>query len=227
MRFCLAKQKKSEQHVLAWLNGISTGEKMKNRISRFSAIGAALISCSAALLSGCVAVPLDESISGYTCCNLRSYDGWISSNNVQGGDLVAAGEPARFDQIKKNYYLYGMIGGTELALRDDNARSKEDTLRWAHRIIVAEDPRPKLAAWPADVRKAISYGRVFTGMTREQVLMALGYPAPADTPDLNAESWLYWTSVGDHPVDLHFGKDQRLVSIVGRPSAVRMIEALR
>jgi len=200
---------------------------MKNRVSKFGKFGGWIALAGAALLSGCVAVPLVQPVSGYTCCNLRSYDGWISSNNVQGGDLVAAGEPARFEQIKKNYYLYGTIGGTELALRDDNARSKEDTLRWANRIIVAEDPRPKLAAWPSDVQKAIRYGRIFTGMTREQVLMSLGYPSPADTPDLNADSWLYWTSIGDFPVDLHFGKDQRLVSIVGRPSAVRMIEAVR
>ncbi|MGV3742917.1 MAG: hypothetical protein ACO1NO_11475 [Burkholderiaceae bacterium] len=200
---------------------------MKNSISGFGRLGSMIALAGAALLSGCVAVPLEQPVSGYTCCNLRSYDGWISSNNVQGGDLIAAGEPAHFEQIKKNYYLYGSIGGAELALRDDNARSKEDTLRWANRIIVSENPRAKIAAWPAEVQKAISYGRVFTGMTREQVLMSLGYPSPADTPDLNAESWLYWTSIGDFPVDLNFGKDQRLVSIVGRPAAVRMIEAVR
>jgi hypothetical protein len=209
------------------MSGIFIGEKMENRIFGFGKLGSMIAVTAAALLSGCVAVPLEQPIAGYTCCNVRSYDGWISSNNVQGGDLVAAGEPARFEQIKKNYYLYGTIGGTELALRDDNAHNKEDTLSWARRIIVAEDPRPKLASWPADVQKAISYGRVFTGMTREQVLMSLGYPSTADTPDLNAESWLYWTSIGDFPVDLHFGKDQRLVSIVGRPAAVRMIEAVR
>src|SRR4051794_13888051 len=94
-----------------------------------------------ALLSACAATPIQPVISGYTCCNLRPYNDWISSTNVQGGPIVAAGEPARFDSIKKNYYVYGTIGGHDAGLIDESARNKEDTLRWARCVVVAEDPR--------------------------------------------------------------------------------------
>jgi hypothetical protein len=200
---------------------------MKNNNRSRRILGKTILLAAVSTLAACVAVPVEPAISGYTCCNMRSYDGWISSNNIQGGDLIAAGEPARFDLIKKNYYIYGMIGGTDIALRDDTAKNQEDTLRWARRIIVSEDPRQQLTKWSPDVQKAVNYGRVFTGMTREQVLMSLGYPSIADTPDLNSESWRYWTGTVDQSVDLNFGKDQKLVSITGKPSAVRMIEAMR
>jgi hypothetical protein len=200
---------------------------MKNNIQSIRLLGKAILLVAVISLSACVAVPVEPAISGYTCCNMRSYDGWISSNNVQGGNLIAVGEPARFDSIKKNYYIYGTISGTDIALRDDTAKNQDDTLRWARRIIVSEDPRPQLARWAPDVQKAVNYGRVFTGMTQEQVLMSLGYPSISDTPDLNAESWRYWTGTEDQPVDLNFGKDQKLASISGKPSVVRMIEAMR
>lgn len=200
---------------------------MKSNTRSCRILGKTLLLAAVSTLTACVAVPVEPAIAGYTCCNMRSYDGWISSNNIQGGNLIAAGEPARFDSIKKNYYIYGTISGTDIALRDDTAKNQDDTLRWARRIIVSEDPRQQLAKWSPDVQKAVSYGRVFTGMTREQVLMSLGYPSMVDTPDLNSESWRYWTGTEDQPVDLNFGKDQKLVSISGKPSAVRMIEAIR
>jgi hypothetical protein len=96
---------------------------------------------------------------------------------VQGGLLLEAGETARFNLIKRNSFLYGTIGDHEVGLRDDTALNKEDTLRWARRIIVAEDPRLQLATWPPEVQSAVRYGRVMVGMTRAQVLVSLGYPA--------------------------------------------------
>jgi hypothetical protein len=85
----------------------------------------------------------------------------------------------------------------------------------------------ELAAWPAYMQKAVRYGRALAGMTPDQVLMSLGYPSRADTPDLNAESWRYRTAPEEQPVDLYFGKDQKLASLSGKPSAVRQIEAIR
>lgn len=200
---------------------------MKNGIHGRKILRLILSLATISALAACTAVPIEAPVTGYTCCNLHSYEGWISSDNLQGGDLVAAGESARFDEIKKNYYLYGNIGGIDMALRHDNARSKEDTLNWARRIIVAENPRPRLASWTPEIQKAVQYGRVMVGMTKEQVLMSLGYPSSVGTFDVSSDEWRYWTALGNQPVDLKFGMDQKLASISGIPSAVRQIEALR
>ncbi len=183
----------------------------------------ALATASSLLLAGCAAIPLSEPVAGYTCCNLRSDGGWISSNNVQGGDLVPAGEAIKLTSVRRKFYVYGTIGGTDFGLRDDSAATEKDTLRWIHRIVVSSDPRATLNSWPSDVRSAVGAGRVFIGMTREQVAMAIGYPSPNDTPDLTASTWRYWTAAEDVTVDLRFSDQGKLVEFLGKPSAVRTI----
>ncbi|SMP46543.1 hypothetical protein SAMN06295888_10436 [Desulfonatronum zhilinae] len=41
-------------------------------------------------------------------------------------------------------------------------------------------------------RKGIKTGKVYTGMTKEGVLTALGYPAKHRTPSLESNTWIYW-----------------------------------
>ena len=176
----------------------------------------------AGLLSGC-ATPIEPAVAGYACCNLRMQYGWISSNNVQGGTLLPVGEPVQMTTIKRQYYVYGRIGGLDVALRDDASKSEAQTLQWVRSIIVKDDPRLQLAAWPSDIRAAVLAARVVIGMSRAQVLMALGPPSRIDTPDMAAASWRYWTEADDLPVDLHFGSDDRLQRIEGKPTAVRVI----
>jgi len=52
-----------------------------------------------------------------------------------------------------------------------------------------------------DSRRAITEGRVITGMSRDAVLLARGYPPAHETASLEDDSWRYW-------VDRH---DTRLV----------------
>jgi hypothetical protein len=177
----------------------------------------------ATLTAGC-AVPLEQSFSGYSCCNLRANAGWISSNNVQGGDLIPLGEPIKLTSVKRSYYVYGTIGTIELGFRDDSANSQADAMRWVRRIVVENDPRVRLSAWSPEFRSAINAARVMPGMNREQVTMALGYPSSNDTPDLAAAVWRYWTPAENLPVDLRFDADGKLVELTGTLSAVRTLE---
>lgn len=194
---------------------------MTRRPGRRSA-GLALSLGALALLSAC-ATRLPQPITGYTCCNLRMHDGWISSNNVQGGTLVPAGEPVKLDSIKRSFYVYGSIGSADVAMRDDSARTEADTRRWLGQIVTGDDPRLQIAGWSTEVRSAVLAGRASIGMTRAQVLTALGPPSPVDTPDQNAASWRYWTALDDQPVDLIFGEDGRLSHFGGMPTAVRRL----
>jgi hypothetical protein len=41
-------------------------------------------------------------------------------------------------------------------------------------------------------RKGISEGKVYEGMTKEGVRIALGYPARHRTPSLEIDTWIYW-----------------------------------
>ncbi|MDQ7975581.1 MAG: outer membrane protein assembly factor BamE [Rhodocyclaceae bacterium] len=192
--------------------------------SKHSAPRAARYALLAATLGlGACAVSIKPPITGYTCCNLHpSYD-WVSSNNVLSSQFVAAGEPATYDSIKRGYYVYGTIGGQYISLRDDNARSSEDTMRWVRKIIVDKDPLIELATWPARTQAAVRSGKVVPGMTRQQVLMALGHPSPADTPNLASGTWHYWSAIDDTPIDIGFDAAGLLRDIMGSQPSIRMV----
>lgn len=184
-----------------------------------------LIAASAAIV-GC-ATKLPQPTTGYTCCNLRPDYGWVSSTNILGGAIVPAGEPVVIDTLKRDRYAYGTIGGDYVSLRDDTARSREDMLRWTNQIVVPTDPKLTLATWSPDVQKAVYSAKVVVGMTRPQVLMSLSYPSRNDTKDLNANTWRYWTTQEDEPVDILFGADGVVSGFSGKPSAVRTVEFRR
>ena len=75
----------------------------------------------------------------------------------------------------------------------DYGRKLEKTAEWVDKLVVLQDPSERLAKYPANVRTAIEAGRLLTGMTREQVLMAVGYPSTYDTSKLDATPWkMYW-----------------------------------
>jgi len=47
------------------------------------------------------------------------------------------------------------------------------------------------------VRDAIKAARLFNGMTREQVLMSVGYPISGETPNLDTPVWRYWLNTSE------------------------------
>jgi len=163
--------------------------------SIFSALGSALI------LAGCGSLPERKPpelwITGYTCCNLRHYrqTNQISDGNYSDGVVIPAGSPIRiFKPGFSRYRADAEISGSRYVLTQDYARSLESFEVWARRIAVAESPKRKIAKWPAKVQATVESGQVMLGMSKEQVLIALGHPLKTATPDLNNNPWRYWHS---------------------------------
>lgn len=63
---------------------------------------------------------------------------------------------------------------------------------FARRYVVKDDPKLKLASYPAKIREAITSACLTPGMTREQVVMAVGYPVSSGNPSLDAKVWRFW-----------------------------------
>lgn len=61
-------------------------------------------------------------------------------------------------------------------------------------------------------RKGIADGKAYTGMTKDGVRIALGYPAVHQTPSLESNSWTYWKNRFTTTV-VEFGNDGKVISI--------------
>jgi hypothetical protein len=150
----------------------------------------------AGALAACQTQPVAEQtpwLTGYTCCNLH-YDGdWISDANYADLPFIPAGTPVSVAQPgRDSNRAYATIGGRPFRLGLDYGRAIQGTEQWLSTIIVREDPRINNAAWALEVRQAIAQSKVLIGMTKEQAIVALGYPLPTRTPNLDSSVWRYW-----------------------------------
>ena len=145
----------------------------------------------AALSAPASAQPAPE---GYLCCNMRTDGNWISDINYaeNGKRILAVGTPLKVTGYGR-YRAYVDIGDTKQALGNDYSRDLA-LGEFAARYVVPQDPRPKIASFPARIREAILSARLVPGMTREQVLMSVGYPVSSENPNLDAKVWRFWRS---------------------------------
>jgi hypothetical protein len=157
-----------------------------------------------ALVTPAGAQPLLE---GFLCCNMRSDGKWISDINYEesGKTIIPVGTPVRVTGYGRQR-VHIEVEGSRQAIGNDYSRTVrlED---FARRYVVAEDPRPKIAGLPPKIRDAILSARVTPGMTREQVVMAVGYPVTSENPHLDAPVWRMWLWTFSE-FQLHFDGDR-------------------
>lgn len=157
--------------------------------------------CAAAALAGCKTLePRQDSEaksaylrSGYACCNLHYNRDWISDSNLAQLPFIPAGTPINLNSIS-GYRAYVEVDGKSMRLGHDFGRAQESTEQWVNKIIALSDPRLKIAKFSPTVQKAIARGQLVKGMTKEQVIMAVGFPQTDHTPRLDAPMWRYWWS---------------------------------
>lgn len=186
---------------------------------------AGLAACAAvAALGACntlETVPASALQQGYTCCNLRHDGDWISDSNYANLPMIPAGTPIKVLSYGR-YRAHVDLGGKPFRLGHDYGREQESTERWVSKIVVGNDPTQQLATYPKQVQAAIRAGRVMKGMTREQVIMAVGYPLTSENASLDAPVWrLWWSSFGEYQVELD--KQGRVKDITGHPETLKMM----
>jgi hypothetical protein len=65
---------------------------------------------------------------------------------------------------------YVKVDGKPMTLGHDYGRYQESLQAWVDKIVTADDPRPRIARYPAAIREAIHEGKVVVGMNRERPL---------------------------------------------------------
>jgi hypothetical protein len=148
----------------------------------------------------------------YTCCNMHYERPKIDDTNYQKGALIPFGTAVQIVEVRKNTVTFQPVGHPEITLVQRWSRKTQSMDEFMSRVFVADDPHSRLrpSAAPTSgkkkdkragaerdgksdsVRRLIEQGAVEEGMTREQVLMSLGYPPVHRTPSLDTPAWTYW-----------------------------------
>jgi hypothetical protein len=169
---------------------------------------------SAAAAADKSALPLPR--EGFACCNLHYERDWINDGNYASLAMLPAGTPIKVVSLGR-HLAYVELGGKKMRLGHDYGREQESLEQWVSKIVVLEDPAPRIAAYPPDVQAAIKEGRVALGMTREQAIVAVGYPLTSENPSLDAPVWRHWVSSFEE-YQLSWGPDGHLTDFTGSPA---------
>jgi len=166
-----------------------------------------------------VAAAADEMWEGYLCCNYRYEGDWMSDSNYTGYPMMPVGTPTRITDYGR-YRVYTEMGGKKMRIGNDYSRNFSN-VEFAKRIVVTEDPRLKIAMFPARIQQAIAAARIVPGMTQEQVIMSIGYPISSENPALDAPVWRYWlTSFEEFQVNWDKGV---VLSVSGLPTVLSRV----
>jgi hypothetical protein len=158
---------------------------------------------------------------GFACCVLHYSRDWINDGNYAELPMIPVGTPIEVLNYGSNR-AYIKVEGKPMRLGHDYGRDQESLEAWVGKIVVNEDPRPRIATYPPPVQAAIREGKVMVGMTREQAIAAIGYPLTSENVSLDAPMWRIWrSSRGEY--DLNFGADGRIKSITGDDSVTSLV----
>jgi hypothetical protein len=152
----------------------------------------------------------------YTCCNLHYEGDETNDANYWTGKTLPAGTAVRIEKLTEESVTFS-AGGERLTLKHEYGTKQERFSQYLDKILVLSDPRPRIGAYPPAVRRAIDNSKVERGMTREQVILALGYPPTHRTPSLREREWTYWYNRWV-TYKVVFGDAGKVADVVGRPA---------
>lgn len=127
----------------------------------------------------------------FLCCNLHHEADELTDANYFIGRTIPAGTPLSIDEVTRQSATF-TAGGKKLTIVHQYGVKEESVRQYVAKVFVPNDPRERIARWPADVRDATRSGRVEVGMTKEQVIVSLGYPPTHSTPSIQDREWTYW-----------------------------------
>jgi hypothetical protein len=173
-------------------------------------------------LAGCKAAVPPEMLREYqsrslmTCCNIHYETDKINDANYFVGSTLPPGTPVQVEAMGSNSVTF-VADGKKLTLEHNYGTAQESLRQYVDKILVAEDPKLRLTGFSRSAQQAIRDGRVERGMTKEQVILSLGYPPTHRTASTAASEWLYWYN---HwmTYKVQFDDAGVVSNVVGRPA---------
>ncbi|HEX9140094.1 MAG TPA: hypothetical protein VF848_09905 [Steroidobacteraceae bacterium] len=165
--------------------------------------------------------PLVFPREGFSCCVLH-YDGnKINDRNYASLPMIPAGTPVEVIGYDGSTAKV-KIDGKAMVLDHNWGRDQESLDVWVNKVVVNEDPRPRIADYPPEVQEAIRLGKVMVGMSREEAISAIGYPVANENITLDSPIWQLRRARGDE-YQLNFDRNGRIESVSGDDSVTELM----
>jgi hypothetical protein len=124
---------------------------------------------------------------------LKVDGGEYSATNYARGVIVPINTPVKIDAIRgDSISLHRIDTGDKFDVKNVEKYTRKTMTELAR--LLFSDEETKLERLPSELAASIRNGEMRKGMTKEQVLMARGYPPAHETPSTELDRWVYWSS---------------------------------
>ena len=148
------------------------------------------------LESPSIALPFEQIVPGkdyFTRFSFHEEGGKYLTTNYERGTLVSINTPVHVIAIShRKIALKRLDTGENLTVENVEKYSHKTMEEFATLLLSSvKTPVERLAP---PLAAAIEAGQMRKGMTKEQVLLARGYPPAHETPSTDSDRWKYWSS---------------------------------
>lgn len=169
-----------------------------------------LVSCDKAIKQE--ELPANISLGGtyYTQFVIRFEKGTHLTTNYRRGASIPVNTPVKLLNItSKTIEVQVDNPSQKLLVKNVEKHTGDDIYREFDKLFAKK--KVDLSKFTALERTQIDNGTVAIGMTKNAVIVAIGYPPITETPNLDSNTWVYWKGRFDK-FDVHF-KDGKVSKI--------------
>jgi len=143
-----------------------------------------------------VRYPVEESEEVYTLTNLHPDEGRgrLYSVNYQQDGLIKVCSPVRIEEVSAKRMTFTVLSTGRRYEYIFHRMEREPVEQHIGRYFGPRCPTETLQGLDAADVAGVQQGHVYQGMTRQGVILAVGYPPARTTPTLDSDVWRYWTS---------------------------------
>jgi len=117
-----------------------------------------------------------------------SYANWTDPG--AGHIIVPVNTPVEIGKFRKGLVIKNLTDGQRIFFEFHGRNMGMSVDEYIH--LIASPTSVSVDNLSHIDRKGIKEGKVYTGMTKQGVRVALGYPAAHRTPSLEDNTWIYW-----------------------------------
>ena len=143
-----------------------------------------------------IAPPMVDPVAGqdyFLRSTLHFEDGEYAATNYARGAIVPINTPVRIVSMRgKKIEIKRLDAGDTLEIENVEKYTRKSLPELA-RILFSAEPTP-IEQLPEELAASIRNGDMRLGMTKEQVLMARGYPPAHETSSIESDRWIFWSS---------------------------------
>src|SRR5215470_7657850 len=152
---------------------------------------------------------LREGAPVYTLTNLHAEEEKVSAANFQYPTVIPVCSRVTLLRAMKDYLVFSVDETGQEYWYQNHGAVGEPFADHLARYFGPVCPKNELAALSDAERDAVRAGAVRIGMSKEAVILAIGYPPRRDTRTTELPRWRYWTASRDD-FWVVFGDDDRV-----------------